>query len=86
MYKNGELLFDMFNNYNMKLMNSSKSCIGTFTQIHKYGQEIEKSVLEYVFVSSELENILFQCKVMNQKILLLGVSFKMVRNFLTIVL
>ena len=55
MCKNIELLFDLFNNYNMKLLNSSKSCIGTFTQIHKYRQEIEKSVLEYVFVSSELE-------------------------------
>ena len=49
MSKNGELLFDMFNNYNMKLLTSSKSCTGTFTRIHKYRQEIEKSVLEYVF-------------------------------------
>ena len=55
MSKNGELLFDMFNNYNMKLLNSSKFCTGTFTRIHKYRQEIEKSVLEYVFVSSDLE-------------------------------
>ena len=39
----------------MKLLNSFKSCIGTFTRIHKYRQEIEKSVLEYVFVSSDLE-------------------------------
>ena len=55
MAKNGDLLFDMFNNYNMKLLNSSKSCIGTFTRIHKYRQKIEKSVLEYVFVSSDIE-------------------------------
>ena len=48
MSKIGELLFDMFNNYNMKLPNMSKSCIGTFTRIHKYRQEVEKSVLEYV--------------------------------------
>ena len=55
MSKNGELLFDMSNKYNMKLLNSSKFCTGTFTRIHKYKQEIEKSVLEYVFVSSDLE-------------------------------
>ena len=53
--KNGEVLFDMFNNYNMKLLNPSKSCTGTFTRIHKYRQEIEKSVLEYAFVSSDPE-------------------------------
>ena len=86
MSKNGELLFDMFNNYNIKLLNSSKFCNGTFTRTHKYRQEIEKSVLEYVFVSFDLENILFQCTLMNQKILLLGLSLKVVRDFLTIVL
>ena len=86
MSKNGELLFDMFNNYNMKLLNSSKSCTGTFTRIHKYRKEIEKSVLEYVFVSSDLEKNFIQCTLMHQKILLLGVSLKVVRDFLTIVL
>ena len=55
MSKNGELLFDMSKKYNMKLLNSSKICTGTFTRIHKYKREIEKSVLEYVFVSSDLE-------------------------------
>ena len=49
MSKNGELIFDM------KLLNSSKSYTDMFTRIHKYRQEIEKSVLEYVFVSSDLE-------------------------------
>ena len=39
----------------MKLLNTSKSSIGTFTRSHKYRQEIEKSVFEYVFVSSDLE-------------------------------
>ena len=38
-----------------KLVNTSKSCIGMFTRIHKYRQEIKKSALEYVFVSSDLE-------------------------------
>ena len=42
MSKNSELLFDMFNNYNMKLLNSSKFCTGTFTRIHRYKQKIEK--------------------------------------------
>ena len=55
MSKNGELLFNMSNKYNMKVLNSSKFCTGTFTRIHKYKQEIEKSALEYVFVSSDLE-------------------------------
>ena len=55
MSKNGELLFDMFNNYNIKLLNFSKFCTGTFTRSQKYKQETEKSVLEYVFVSTDLE-------------------------------
>ena len=38
MSKNDELLFDMFNNYNMKLLNSSKFCTGAFTRIHKCRQ------------------------------------------------
>ena len=84
MSNNGQLLFDMFNNYNMKLLNSSKSCIGTFTRIHKYRQEIEKSILQYVFVSSDLEKHFIYCTLMNQKILLLGVSLQVVGDFLTI--
>ena len=55
MSKNGKLLFDMSNKYNMKLLNSPTFCTGTFTRIHKYKQEIAKSVLEYVSVSSDLE-------------------------------
>ena len=86
MSKNGELLSDMFNNYNMKLLNTSKSCIGTFTWIDEYRQEIDKSVMSMFLFHLILNNILFQCTLMNQLILVLNISLNVVRDILTTVL
>ena len=55
MSKNGEQLFELCNKYNLKLMNASEHCEGVFTRIDKYKQTIEKSVVGYVFISSDLE-------------------------------
>ena len=55
MSKNGEQLFELCNKYNLKPINASEHCEGVFTRIHKYMQTIEKSVLDYVFISSDLE-------------------------------
>ena len=55
MPKNGEQLFELCNKYNLKLMNVSEHCEGAFTRIHKYKQTTEKSVLDYVFISSDWE-------------------------------
>ena len=55
MSNNGEQLFELCNKYNLKPMNSSEHCERMFTRIHKYKQTIEKSVLDYVFISSDLE-------------------------------
>ena len=54
MSKNGELLFQLCNKNNLEL-NDSEHCEGVFTRLHKYKQTIEKSVLDYVFISSDLE-------------------------------
>ena len=55
MSNNGEQLFELCNKYNLKVMNASEHCEGVFTRIHKYKQTIEKSVLDYVFISADLE-------------------------------
>ena len=55
MSNNGEQLFELCNKYNLKLMNASEHCAGVFTRIHKCKQTIEKSVLDFVFISSDLE-------------------------------
>ena len=60
MSNNGEQLFELCNKYNQKVINASEHCEGVFTHIHKCKQTIEKSVLDYVFISSDLEEY-FTC-------------------------
>ena len=50
---NGEQLFELCNKYDLKVMNASEHCEGVFTRIHKCKKTIEKSVLDYVFISSD---------------------------------
>ena len=58
MSNNGEQLLELCNKYNLKVMNASEHCEGVFTCIHKYKQATEKSILDYVFISSDLEEYL----------------------------
>ena len=67
MSKNGEQLFELCNKYNLKLMNASEHCEGVFTCIHKYKQTIEKSVLDYVFISSDLEEYFTSMQIDEEK-------------------
>ena len=67
MSKNGEQLFELCNKYNLKLMNASEHCEGVFTRIHKYKQTIEKSVLDYVFISSDLEEYFTSMQIDEEK-------------------
>ena len=67
MSKNGEQLFELCNKYNLKLMNASEHCVGVFTHIHKYKQTIEKSVLDYVFISSDLEEYFTSMQIDEEK-------------------
>ena len=55
MSSNGELLFELRNRYILKPMNASEHCEEVSTRIHKYKQTIEKAVLDYVFMLSNLE-------------------------------
>ena len=66
MSNNGEQLFGLCNKYNLKPMNASEQCEGVFTRIHKYKQTTEKSVLHYVFISSDLEEY-FTSKQIDEK-------------------
>ena len=55
MSKSGKILFSLFQKYNLCLLNSSDICQGTFTRIHECNKRIETSVLDYVFVSDDLQ-------------------------------
>ena len=66
MSKNGELLFELCNKYNLEL-NDSERCEGVFTRLHKYKQTIEKSVLDYVFISSDLEEYFTSMQIDEEK-------------------
>ena len=53
----------------LKPMNDSEHCEGVFTCIHKYEQTIEKPVLDYVFISSDLEEYFTSMQIDEENIL-----------------
>ena len=67
MSNNGEQLFQLCNKYNLKVMNVSEHCEGVFTCIHKCKQTIEKSVLDYGFISSDLEEYFTSMQIDEEK-------------------
>ena len=64
---NGEQLFELCNKYNLKVMNASEHCEGVFTHIHKCKQTIKKSVLDYVFTSSDQEEYFTSMQIDEEK-------------------
>ena len=90
MPNNGEQLFELCNKYNLKynlkVMNASEHCEGVFTRIHKYKQTIEKSVLDYVFISSDLEKYFTSIQIDEEKHFTPWHSLNMVKDIPTIVL
>ena len=59
MFNNGEQHFALLNKYDLKLAIIFESCNGVFTRIHQYKPHTGESVLNYVFISSDLEKRLF---------------------------
>ena len=52
----------MFCKYNLTLLNTLDFCEGAHTRIHRYKSRLEKSILDYVFVSSDLKkNVISMC-------------------------
>ena len=64
---NDKQLFESCNKCNLKLMNASEHWEGVFTRIHKYKQTIKKSVLNYVFISSDLEEYFTSMQINEEK-------------------
>ena len=54
MSKNGKLLHDLIQKYNLYLLNSSKVCSGVFTHTRQCNGKQEISVFDYVFVASDI--------------------------------
>ena len=67
MSNNGEQLFELCNKYNLKVMNASEHCEGVFTRIHKCKRTIKKPVLDYVFISSDLEEYFTSMQIDEEK-------------------
>ena len=51
----------------VQIKNGIAHCEGVFTRIHKYKQTIEKSVLDYVFISSDLEEYFTSMQIDEEK-------------------
>ena len=64
---NGEQLFELCNKYNLKVMSAFEHCEGVLTHIHTYKQTIEKYVLDYVFISSDLEEYFTSMQIDEEK-------------------
>ena len=76
MSNNGEQLFELYNKFNLKVMNASEHCEDVFTSIHKCRQTIEKSVLDYGFISSDLEEYFTSVQIDEEKHFTSWRSFK----------
>ena len=83
--KNGEKLLNLYCKYNLTLLNILDFCDGIHARIHRYKSRIGKSILDYVFVSSDLKRILLQCVLMSKSSLRLGATSKAGKDFPTIV-
>ena len=55
MSTNGKLLYDIINRYNLCVVNALRLCKGVFTRVNNKNSA-EKSVLDYVIVSSNLSD------------------------------
>ena len=85
MFKNSKKLFYLFCKYNLTLLNTLDFCEGTQTCIHRYKSRTEKSIMDYVFVSSDPRKMLFQCVLTSKSSLQLGATSKVGKDFLTTV-
>ena len=54
MSSSGKLLYELYTKYNLHLLNSSDVCTGVLTRIQQCKGKIEKSTIDYLFVSAGL--------------------------------
>ena len=55
---NGKLLLDMMERQNLNILNSSKKCQSKITRERKTCDRVEKSIIDFIIVSVELEDFL----------------------------
>ena len=67
MSENSEKPFNLFCKYNLTLLNTLDFCEGTHTRNDRYKSRIEKSILDCVFVSSDLKKNIISMRIDEQK-------------------
>ena len=69
MSSSGKLLNEFYTKYNLHLLNSSDVCAGVLTRIQHYNGKIEKSTIDYMFVSSGLVSCVISVQINEEKVI-----------------
>ena len=83
MSPNGKLLHALMMKYNLSLLNSSEVCNGLFTRTRDCQSRKELSVLDYVFVSTDLYQQVKSMLIDEQLLFTPWMKLKRVSDFLT---
>ena len=69
MSSSGKLLYEFYTKYNLHLLNSSDVCTGVLTRIQQCKGEIEKSTIDYLFVSAGLVSGVISVQIDEEKVI-----------------
>ena len=69
MSSSGRLLYEFYTKYNLHLLNSSDVCTGVLTRIQQCKGKIEKSTIDYMFVSAVLVSCVISVQIDEEKVI-----------------
>ena len=69
MSSSGKLLYEFYTKYNLHLLNSSDVCTGVLTRIQHCNGKIEKSTIDYLFVSAGLVSGVISVQIDEEKVI-----------------
>ena len=69
MSSSGKLLYEFYTKYNLHLLNSSDVCTGVLTRIQQCKGKIEKSTIDYLFVSAGLVSGVISVQIDEEKVI-----------------